>query len=259
MSVYDRAAASYETVGPPYFSYFGRRIVDVVGIPAGSRVLDVACGAGAVLLAAVERAGPSGVVVGVDRSAAMLDRARTEITHKDISNAFVARMDAIALAFPESVFDTVLCGFALGGLPTPTLREFFRVLRAQGRVGLTVSEGWWWEGDDRWQWHSALLELLRIRVDLEVRRFTSAQNLMAVLTDQGFDGVSVTTEDYDLVFADVGEWWSWAWSHGYRQILESMSLSQLEQYRVACFEHLKYVPIQGCLHVFLAVGTKSSK
>jgi ubiquinone/menaquinone biosynthesis C-methylase UbiE len=210
MSVFDRAAASYERVGPPFFSYFGRRIVDMVGIPEGSRVLDVACGAGAVFLAAVDQVGPGGVIVGVDRAGAMLDRARSEITHRGVRNTYVARMDAIALAFPARVFDTVLCGFALDGLPTPTLREFSRVLRAQGRVGLTVSEGWWWEGDERWQWHSALLEVLGMRVDLEPRRFPTTQHLVAVLTEHGFDGVSVTMERYDLVFADVGEWWSWA-------------------------------------------------
>ena len=258
MSVFDRAAASYERVGPPFFSYFGRRIVDMVGIPERSRVLDVACGAGAVLLAAVDRVGPSGVVVGVDRAGAMLDRARGEITYRGVRNASVARMDASALACPARVFDTVLCGFALDGLPTPILREFARVLRAQGRVGLTVSEGWWWEGDARWQWHSALLEGLGMRVDLEPRRFPTTQHLVAVLTEHGFDGVSVAMECYDLVFADVREWWRWAWSHGYRHILERMSSSQLERYRDACFEHLQDRPVQGRLQVFLAVGTKSS-
>jgi SAM-dependent methyltransferase len=260
MSIYDRAAASYERVGPPFFSYFGRRIVEMVGIPEGARVLDVACGAGAVLLAAVERVGPHGVVVGVDRAGAMVDRARSEIMHRGASNAFVIHMDAIALAFPENVFDAVFCGFALNGLPTPdlTLREFSRVLRAQGRVGLVVSEGWWWEGDDRWQWHSALLKALGIRVDLEPRRFAAPQNLLAMLTDQGFERVSVATENYTLVFADVDEWWNWTWSHGYRQILERMSSSQLERYRATCFEHLQDCPVQGCLQVFLAVGMKSS-
>jgi hypothetical protein len=104
-----------------------------------------------------------------------------------------------------------------------------------------------------------LLEALGVRVDLEPRRFPTTQLLVAVLTDHGFDGVSVAMENYELVFADVGEWWSWAWSHGYRQILEQMSSSQLERYRIACFEHLQDRPVQGRLQVFLAMGTKSSK
>jgi hypothetical protein len=97
-----------------------------------------------------------------------------------------------------------------------------------------------------------------MRVDLEPRRFPTTQYLVVVLTDHGFDGVSVAMESYELIFADVGEWWSWAWSHDYRHILERMSSSQLERYRVACFEHLQDRPVQGRLQVFLAVGTKSS-
>jgi hypothetical protein len=95
-----------------------------------------------------------------------------------------------------------------------------------------------------------------MRVDLEPRRFPTTQHLVVVLTDHGFDGVSVAMESYELIFADVGEWWSWAWSHDYRHILERMSSSQLERYRVACFEHLQDRPVQGRLQVFLAVGTK---
>jgi SAM-dependent methyltransferase len=260
MSVYDRAAASYERVGPPFFSYFGRRIVDMVGVPEASRVLDVACGTGAVLFATAERIGPRGVIVGVDRASAMVDRARSEIRHRGVSNAFVTRMDALTLAFPENVFDAVFCGFALNGLPTPdlALSEFSRVLRPQGRVGLIVSEGWWWEGDDRWQWHRALLDALGIRIDQEPRRFAAPQNLLEMLTDQGFERVSVSTENYALVFADVEEWWNWTWSHGYRQILEQMSASQLERYRAACFEHLQDRPVEGRLQVFLAGGMKPS-
>jgi hypothetical protein len=83
-------------------------------------------------------------------------------------------------------------------------------------------------------------------------------DLLEMLTDQGFERVSVSTENYPLVFADVDEWWNWTWSHGYRQILERMSASQLERYRVTCFEHLQDRPVEGRLQVFLAVGMKPS-
>lgn len=259
--MYNRAAASYERVGPPFFSHFGRRLVDALALAEGAQVLDVACGAGAALRAAAQRVGASGLVVGMDRAGAMVDRVCYEIGYRGISNVLVARMDATALAFPNSVFDAVLCGFALNGLSTPALalQEFSRVLRAHGQLGLSVSEGWWWEGDERWQWHSALVESLGIRVDFRPRQFTTTDDLGAALTKQGFDHVSVVSESHDLVFADAGEWWRWAWSHGYRDVLEGMSPSQLERYRVICFEHLQDRPVHGRLQVFIAIGTKSSK
>src|SRR5438874_1465737 len=45
-------------------------------LPAGARVLDLGCGAGMDALIAAERVGPTGSVLGVDFSPAMLARAR---------------------------------------------------------------------------------------------------------------------------------------------------------------------------------------
>lgn len=259
--MYNRAAASYERVGPPFFSHFGRSLVASLALAEGAQVLDVACGSGAVLLAAVQRVGANGLVVGVDRASAMVDRTRQEIESRGISNTFVVRMDATALAFPNCMFDAVLCGFALNMLSTPTLalQQFSRVLRARGQLGVTVSEGWWWESDERWQWHHDLVKSLGIRVDFHPRHFITTDDLRAALTKEGFDHVSVVSESYDLVFTDAAEWWRWAWSHGYRQVLEDMSSSQLEQYRVICFEHLQDRPVFGRSQVFIASGSKRNK
>lgn len=231
--------------------------MEMVGVPLGALVLDVACGAGAAMLVAAEQAGPNGLVVGVDRASAMLDRARDAIRERGLFNAHLARLDANALAIRDRTFDRVLCNFALDALPSSALRELARVLRAGGRVGLTVSESWWWEDDERWDWHRQLLQTLGVRVNLEQRRFPTTTELAAVLTDYGFTGVTAITEEYPLLFADVGEWWSWAWSHGYRAILERMSPAELERYRAACFDQLRERPVQGRLQVFLTAATKS--
>jgi hypothetical protein len=74
-NVFDRAAGAYGTVGPDFFGYFGRRLVDRIGIPRGGRVVDLACGTGAALVAAGEAVGAEGLSVGVDLSVAMLRRA----------------------------------------------------------------------------------------------------------------------------------------------------------------------------------------
>jgi ubiquinone/menaquinone biosynthesis C-methylase UbiE len=65
-AIFDRLAPEYDAAGPGCFAYFGLRLVEEVGIPAGERVLDVASGRGAVLFAAAEKVGPTGTAVGID-------------------------------------------------------------------------------------------------------------------------------------------------------------------------------------------------
>jgi demethylmenaquinone methyltransferase/2-methoxy-6-polyprenyl-1,4-benzoquinol methylase len=104
-----------------------RRAVRSLDLPAGSRVLDLACGTGD-LCRALEAAGHR--VVGVDRSAGMLAAARTR--------APLVRGDCLDLPVPDAAVDGVVCGFALRNFLSlePFLAECARVLRRGGRVAL---------------------------------------------------------------------------------------------------------------------------
>jgi len=104
-----------------------RRTVRSLGLPAGARVLDLACGTGdlcRVLVAAGYRA------VGVDRSAGMLAAART--------GSPLVRGDALGLPVPDGGVDGLVCGFALRNFLSlePFLAECARVLRPGGRMAL---------------------------------------------------------------------------------------------------------------------------
>ena len=104
-----------------------RRTVRSLELPAGARVLDLACGTGdlcRVLVAAGYRA------VGVDRSAGMLAAART--------GSPLVRGDALDLPVPDGGADGLVCGFALRNFRShePFLAEGARVLRPGGRVAL---------------------------------------------------------------------------------------------------------------------------
>jgi ubiquinone/menaquinone biosynthesis C-methylase UbiE len=50
--VFDRAAASYDVMAGAYHDHFGARLVEHAGVGPGDRVLDVACGRGAVCIPA---------------------------------------------------------------------------------------------------------------------------------------------------------------------------------------------------------------
>src|SRR5262249_6075756 len=94
----------------------------------GHRVLDVATGPGEAVAATLPLAGASGLVVGADISAPMLEAARARLGGQRFC-AVIA--DAQALPFADGAFDAVVCQLGLMFFPDParSLGELRRVLR----------------------------------------------------------------------------------------------------------------------------------
>ncbi len=130
-SMFDRVAARYDLVNR--VMTFGldvgwrRRTVEDLRLPAGARVIDVACGTGD-LCNELERAGHR--PVGVDFSLGMLAHATT--------TAPLVQGDAIRLPFADASVDGVTSGFALRNVTDleTVFDEIRRVLRPAGRVAL---------------------------------------------------------------------------------------------------------------------------
>jgi SAM-dependent methyltransferase len=104
-------------------------------LPAGARVLDVACGTG-VLTRALARLDAVGSVVGVDLAPSLVERAR-ELAG-DLPSVRYEQADARSLPFGGGSFDAVVFDSALTHIPSPeqALAEAFRVLRPGGRLGI---------------------------------------------------------------------------------------------------------------------------
>ncbi|BDG01541.1 methyltransferase domain-containing protein [Anaeromyxobacter oryzae] len=113
------------------------RTLDVAGVAAGERVLDVCCGTGTLALAAKRRVGAAGSVNGVDASAEMIARARAKSARTGLPVTFDAGA-AQALSFLDATFDVVTCTLALHHLPEAArgraLEEMARVVKPGGRI-----------------------------------------------------------------------------------------------------------------------------
>jgi SAM-dependent methyltransferase len=107
-------------------------MLDAAGVAAGSRVLDVCCGAGYAAAGAAQRGAEA---VGVDFSPAQVAMAR----NRNPALRFEVG-DGCDLPFADGSFDAVVNAIGVPHLPDPDLglREALRVLRRGGRFAFTV-------------------------------------------------------------------------------------------------------------------------
>jgi ubiquinone/menaquinone biosynthesis C-methylase UbiE len=122
---------------PALFAQWAPVVLDAAAVRENDRVLDVACGTGALTLAAAERVGRGGSVVGLDANPDMLTVARRK-------SAQVEWMEgkAEALPLPDKRFDAVVSqfGFMFFDHKPQALREMMRVLRPGGRLSVAVCD-----------------------------------------------------------------------------------------------------------------------
>jgi ubiquinone/menaquinone biosynthesis methyltransferase len=106
------------------------RLVDAIGVPAGIRALDLACGTGDLAALMATR---GAVVTGLDITPAMLTLARAKPQGQSIR--WVAG-DMTALPFPDGSVDLITTGYGLRNVPDlpRALSEAHRVLAGHGRI-----------------------------------------------------------------------------------------------------------------------------
>lgn len=259
--LFGRAAPTYDRVGPRFFSYFGRRLVEFAEIPSGARVLDVATGTGAVLFPAVEAVGPRGHVTGIDLSEAMVQEIAEEVGRLKLRNVEVRQMDAEYLQFSDASFDFVLCGFAVFFFPQSdrALSEMCRVLKPHGRIAITT---WGRLFVEQWKWFNELVAA-HLRPEGETEQASDSQSprpslldepeeLRGIITIAGFTDVQIVTETAEFIYADEEEWWSSLWSHGMREGLEKVEKATgtagLERFKAAVFERLRNIRQDDGIH-----------
>ena len=102
----------------------------------GERVVDVGCGAGIDSLIAVKMVGPTGQVIGVDMTQAMLEMARKSAHEAGAGNVEFREGLAESLPIPDGWADVVISNGVLNLVPDKlaALQEMARVLKPTGRL-----------------------------------------------------------------------------------------------------------------------------
>ncbi len=115
-------------------------IVKKAGFRPGARLLDLCTGTGAVALTAGRIAQGKGMVVGVDFSQGMLQRARQKALAQGLYHVSFVLANVGELPFASNTFDAVTCSHAMYELDPQTrdaaLAEACRVLKPGGRFAM---------------------------------------------------------------------------------------------------------------------------
>lgn len=113
-----------------------RFVVDLAGVRAGERVLDVAGGTGDLAREFRRAAGERGQVLLADINAEMLLQGRARLADHGIVDVPLIRADAQALPFADASFDCITIGFGLRNVTDKdtALRSMRRVLKPGGRL-----------------------------------------------------------------------------------------------------------------------------
>jgi ubiquinone/menaquinone biosynthesis C-methylase UbiE len=193
---------------PAITSVWAADLIDRAALQPEARVLDVACGTGAVTRLAAERV-TKGRVVGLDLNAGMLAVARS-LRINAAAPIEWREASALELPFPTGSFDVVLCQLGLQFFPDrpKALREMRRVMAPSGRVALSV-----YSAIERTPAAHAFAQALDRRFGPDassIKRaehvFASADEVGRLIAEQGFDEVKVHTVTKNISFPSVMEY-----------------------------------------------------
>jgi SAM-dependent methyltransferase len=161
------AAEAWHRWGPFLGQWLGpatETMFELARIGPGSRVLDVAAGAGEQSIAAARCVGPSGHVLATDIAPALLERAAADARAAGLDNVATRELDGEALdVLPAASFDAVISRVGLIYFPDQqrALAGMRHALKPGGRVAAIV-----YSTPDRNGFFSIPVKLIRERAKL---------------------------------------------------------------------------------------------
>jgi SAM-dependent methyltransferase len=199
---WEDAADAWHRWGPTLEAWLNdatERMLDRADVAAGSRVLDVAAGAGGQTLAAARRAGSTGQVVATDISPTILSYAAKAVAEAGLTNVETLEADGEDLgSLPTGSFDAVISRVGLIYFPDQqrALAGMHRALRDGGRIAAVV-----YSTADRNEFFSVPVSIIRERAQLPAPlpgqpgpfSLGAPGVIEAVLAEAGFRDVTVDT------------------------------------------------------------------
>jgi len=188
------------------------RLLELAAPSPGERVLELACGAGGLGLAAAELVAPGGEAVLSDVAPEMLTEADARIAARGIANATTLRLDLEQIDQPDAAYDVVVSreGLMFALDPAAAVAEIARVLRSGGRVAVAV-----WGPREQNPWLGIVLDAVSAQTGAPVPppgipgpfALSDSERLAGLFTAAGLDAVAVEQLAVPLRAPSFEDWW----------------------------------------------------
>jgi SAM-dependent methyltransferase len=189
------------------------RMLELTAPQPGERVLELACGAGGLGLAAAELVGAGGEVVLSDVAAPMTAVAAARAAAQGVQNVRCRELDLEDITEPDGSYDVVLCreGLMFATDPARGAREIRRVLRPGGRVAVAV-----WAAQAHNPWLALVFDAVAAQLGRPVPppgipgpfSLCDAEQLGELLRDAGLADVAVHEVELPLRAGSFDAWWT---------------------------------------------------
>ncbi len=228
---FDMASDRYDCSSLRFFVNSALYLVNILDLKGNENLLDIATGTGNIAIAAAQKLA-NGHVTGIDISEKMLEKGRSKINEKKLTNVTFKCCDIEDMGFEESSFDVACCAFGLFFLPDMErgLNCISKVIKPGGKFSLTS-----FTGDLMEPLNGIFLDRLKgygIKLPpLSWKRLDTPDKIDGLLSSTGFQDVNIQSKQMGYFLKGSSEWWNVLWNSGYRGLLSQLSEKDLHQFK----------------------------
>jgi ubiquinone/menaquinone biosynthesis C-methylase UbiE len=260
-AAYNAASDTYDDEANSFWSRFGRRTVDRIGLKEGDRVLDVCCGSGASAIPAAEAVGDRGVVIGVDLAENLLDLATAKAEQNGLTNVEFRQGDLLQLNLEHESFDAVICVFGIFFIPDmeAAMRALWRLVKANGKLAITTWGARFFEPANTAFWNS----IQTVRPDLYKSfnpwdRISEPTALESLFVRAGIPTCEIVAEDGTHPLREPEDWWSMVLGSGYRGTVEQLNEHDYQTVRLYNLDFIQQAGVRAVeANVLYAIAEKT--
>lgn len=259
-ATYNAAADHFDDAPVSFWSRYGQRTVDRLGLSAGWSVLDVGCGSGASALPAAAAVGPEGRVIGVDVADTLLALGRRKARRRGLTNVTFRMGDMEDLGYADARFDAVICVFAIffAARMDRQIAELWRMVRPGGKLAITTWGAGMFEPGSTFWWESVKRECPDLLVAFNPwDRITDPESVRRLLQDGGVPDAEIEAEQGCQPLRRPEDWWTIVLGSGYRWTVDRMDGDMAARVREANIRYMReHAVAEIDTNVIYAVATK---